>query len=105
MKIIMNNDIGDLNTKKCYKLFYFTASWCGPCKRIKPLIEKLSIGLDESNIIFYEIDIDSNDELSEKYNIKSVPSFLLLNDKNELLDSCSGSDIKNIHQLLKNNMK
>tara|TARA_B110001450_G_C17345227_1_gene369159 strand:+ start:24 stop:338 length:315 start_codon:yes stop_codon:yes gene_type:complete len=104
MKIISNDDLSDLN-ENCYKLFYFTATWCGPCKRIKPLIEKLSEGLDGSTIIFYQVDIDLNDKLSEKYKIKSVPSFLLLNDKNELLDSCSGSDIKNVHQLLKNNMK
>jgi thioredoxin 1 len=101
MKIIENDDISDLNNKDCYKLFYFTASWCGPCKRIKPLIEKLSEGLDESKIIFYQVDIDLNETLSNQYNIRSVPSFLLFDKNNLQVDSCSGSDIRKIHELLK----
>lgn len=104
MKIIENDDISDLNSEKnkdCYKLFYFTASWCGPCKRIKPLIEKLSEGLDESKIIFYQVDIDLNETLSNQYNIRSVPSFLLFDKNNLQVDSCSGSDIRKIHELLK----
>mgnify|MGYP001170914203 CR=1 FL=1 len=105
MKIIENDDISDLKDKNCLKLFYFTASWCGPCKRIKPLIEKLSEGLDESKIIFYQVDIESNETLSNQYNIRSVPTFLLLDANNSLLDSCSGSDIKKIHALLKKHMK
>lgn len=101
---IKNNDISSLKDKECYILFYFTASWCGPCKRIKPLIEKLSEGLDLSKIEFYMIDIDENEELANTYNIKSIPTFLFIH-KNELKDQCSGSDINKVHKLLKDNMK
>ena len=67
------------------------------------MIQKLSEGLDESKIIFYMVDIDQNDELSNKFNIKSVPTFLLFRDiklENEL-DRCSGSDLNKVHQLIK----
>lgn len=101
---IKDNDLSSLKDKECFILFYFTASWCGPCKRIKPLIEKLNEGLDDSAIEFYMIDIDENDELSNQYNIKSVPTFLLIH-KNKEKGRCSGADIKKIHTLLKDNMK
>ena len=50
--------------------FYFTAKWCGPCQKIKPMIIKLMEGLDSNKIKFYMVDIDENDDLCEKCNIK-----------------------------------
>lgn len=105
MEIIENDNISDLNDKNCFKLFYFTATWCGPCQKIKPSILKLSEGLDESKIIFYQIDIDNNDELSSKYEIRSVPSFVLLDTNNNEIDRCSSSNIKILGKLLKKNLK
>ena len=104
MKEIKGNDISFLKDKQCYLFFYFTASWCGPCKRIKPLIEKISDGADETKLEVYMIDIDENEELSEELKIRSVPTFYLFH-KNELKGQCGGADIKKIQQLLKENME
>ena len=51
--------------KKVLSLLYFTASWCGPCQKIKPFLKELSESLKTSgeyNIEFYMIDIDNNEE-------------------------------------------
>ena len=101
---IKDNNLSSLKDKECFLLFYFTASWCGPCKKIKPLIEKLSEGLDKSMIEIYMINIDENEELSNQYNIKSVPTFLLIQNNKEK-GKCSGADITKVHKLLKDNMK
>tara|TARA_B100001094_G_C18159927_1_gene788648 strand:+ start:389 stop:700 length:312 start_codon:yes stop_codon:yes gene_type:complete len=103
MNTIQDNDISFLENEKSLSLFYFTASWCGPCKRIYPLIDKLSQGLDSSKIKIYKVDIDENDEISEKYEIQSVPTFVLIKDS-ENIDSCSGADIEKVRELLKNNL-
>jgi thioredoxin 1 len=100
MREIIDNDISELDND-CYHLLYFTASWCGPCKRIYPLIEQLSDGFDEEIIKIFKVDIDNNDELSEKLNIKSVPTFFLYKRK-EYIDQCGGSDILKVKELLKN---
>lgn len=51
------------------------ATWCGPCKMLSPIIDELSEEVDTCT--FYKIDIDDAEEVSEKYNIVSIPTVLL----------------------------
>ena len=84
--------------KSVLSLLYFTASWCGPCQKIKPFLEELSTTLKEKgeyNIEFYKIDIDKNEEFCDKCEIRSVPTFFIMNGK-DLLSSCNGADIEKI---------
>ena len=95
-------EIIDKNHKeKVLSFFYFTASWCGPCKKIAPTIEKLSQKLKENNknVIIYKIDIDNNEEFAVKCNIRSVPTFLII-DGPKLLSGCSGIDFQTISNML-----
>ena len=103
MKIIEDNDLSLLKDKECYLLFYFTAKWCGPCQKIKPLIEKLSEGADSSKLEIYLIDIDDNDDIASEFKIRSVPTFYLYH-KKELKGQTGGGDIKKVTELLKENM-
>ena len=104
MKIIENNDLSSLKDKECYLLFYFTAKWCGPCQKIKPLIKKLSEVSDSSKLEIYLIDIDENDDITSQFKIRSVPTFYLYH-KNECKGQTGGGDIKKVKELLKENMK
>ena len=55
-----------------YKVYYFTAAWCSPCKTFGPIIE-------ESGIPYQKVDIDNDTELSAKYGVRSVPTLLKVN--------------------------
>jgi thioredoxin 1 len=100
MKSITENDISVCKDKDCYLLFYFTATWCGPCQKIKPLLEKISEGADPAKLEVYMIDIDENDNLASEFKIRSVPSFYLYH-KKELKGQTGGADIKKVQELLK----
>jgi len=100
MKSITENDISVCKDKDCYLLFYFTATWCGPCQKIKPLLEKISEGADPDKLEVYMIDIDENDNLASEFKIRSVPSFYLYH-KKELKGQTGGADIKKVQELLK----
>ena len=98
---IIDNDISICEGEECYLLFYFTAKWCGPCQRIKPLLQKISEGSDPSKLKVYMIDIDENDEIAKEFQIRSVPTFYLYK-KKELIGQTGGGDIKKVQELLKN---
>jgi len=66
-------------------ILYFTASWCGPCKALAPRMEKLS-----NQINYRKIDIDSNQDLSMKYGIRSVPSLVLVDENGTELSRMVG---------------
>lgn len=97
---IIDNDLNCCKDKECYLLFYFTASWCGPCQKIKPLIQKISEGSDSSKLEVYMIDIDENEDLANEFKIRSVPTFYLYH-KKKIKGQTGGSDIKKVQELLK----
>ena len=51
----------------------FFANWCGPCKMIAPLLEKLSEKYSDK-IIFVKIDVDAYPELADAYKIYNIPN-------------------------------
>ncbi len=53
----------------------FSATWCGPCQMMGPVMEKLAKDF-EGKAKVAKIDIDENSDLAMKYNIMSVPSML-----------------------------
>lgn len=54
----------------------FWAPWCGPCKMMGPVIEKLSNKAD-GRFIVGKVNVDDEDELSEKYGIMSIPAIMV----------------------------
>lgn len=85
-----------LNDNKA--IICFSATWCGPCKKIKPLYHELAD--DNKDINFYEVDIDDKEELVIKYNIKSIPTFILLKNGNKISELV-GSNINELSILIK----
>jgi|TARA_Y100000996_G_scaffold414554_1_gene405795 thiol-disulfide isomerase/thioredoxin len=82
-----------------YILYYFTASWCGPCQRIWEDFQKMSG--EYENILFFKIDIsdEENTEICEKCNIDSVPSFLLFKDRN-YIERITGANLQSVGEML-----
>ncbi|HAG17251.1 MAG TPA: thioredoxin [Bacteroidales bacterium] len=55
----------------------FYADWCGPCKRVAPIMEKLAKEY-KGRVVIYKVDTDANQELSSVFGIRSIPSVLFI---------------------------
>jgi len=66
--------VGDM---PCVVDFY--AAWCGPCKQLSPIMEKMAKKY-AGKVKFYKIDIDAEPDLTEAYNIQSIPTLFFCSD-------------------------
>ncbi|MBN1649772.1 MAG: thioredoxin [Bacteroidales bacterium] len=55
----------------------FYADWCGPCKRVAPIMDKLAQDYN-GKVIIYKVDTDANRELSAVFGIRSIPSVMFI---------------------------
>ncbi len=65
----------------------FFATWCGPCRMVSPVLEKLSEEM--KNVKFVKVDVDQSPALANRYGIQSIPTILVLKD-GQLADSQIG---------------
>jgi thioredoxin-like negative regulator of GroEL len=61
-------------------VFYFTADWCQPCKKVKPVVEDMK----KEGFEFQMIDADYEQLLVKRFEIKSIPTFILIEDGKEI---------------------
>ena len=64
-------------------LIDFYAEWCGPCKMMSPILKEVKDSLGEAVSILI-IDVDKNQALAAKYQVKGVPTLLLFKQGKQL---------------------
>lgn len=81
-------------------LIDFHAIWCGPCKSMNPVIKEVAKSLKGKATVI-KIDIDKNEHLANKLNIRGVPTFIIYK-KGEIVwrDSGMQSGTNLINQIL-----
>ena len=55
----------------------FTATWCGPCQRMAPILDELSIEY-KGKVNIYKVDVDKCRDLALSFNISSIPAMLFI---------------------------
>ena len=60
----------------------FYADWCGPCKRLAPIVE--DVAKENPNLKVVKIDVDNNPSLAYKYNATSIPTLVVIKNGEEV---------------------
>ena len=68
----------------------FFATWCGPCKQIAPKFAELSG--QHKKVVFLKVDVDQNRDLSAKYEVSSMPTFIYIKN-GKVLEKQAGANI------------
>ncbi len=68
----------------------FWATWCGPCRAVAPVVEKLAEDY-RGRVKVLKLDTDANQATAMRYNIRSIPSILLFKD-GKPVDGLIGAD-------------
>lgn len=70
---IQNNDFSKVLEEKI-ALVDFSATWCGPCQMLAPVLEELS---EEMDVPFYVVDADENMNLVQQYRVINIPAVMI----------------------------
>ena len=63
-------------------ILYFTADWCNPCKQTRPIVEELN--REQIMAKFFIIDVDAEIEMAQDFEVRSIPTFVLIKDNVEI---------------------
>ena len=84
VKHIQGNEIETASSvKDKLALVDFSATWCGPCKMLDPVLKKISEELGEK-VNFYHVDVDESPQASSQFGIRGVPTMIIFHDGQEI---------------------
>jgi thioredoxin 1 len=79
----MKNSFHDIINSEKPVLIDFFGTWCGPCQTLAPILKEVKDSLGE-RISIIKIDVDKNQELSVKYQVRGVPTMILFQNGKQL---------------------
>ena len=78
----MNNFDTIIQSEKPVLVDFF-ATWCGPCKMLSPILREVKDSLGDT-VSIIKIDVDKNQQISSKYQVRGVPTMILFQNGKQL---------------------
>ena len=77
----------------------FWAPWCGPCRTISPIFERLSDSEGLNSLKYYKVDTDEQEGIAQEVGIRAMPTFAVFHKGNKV-DELVGARPQDLQQLL-----
>lgn len=81
----------------------FSATWCGPCKMLAPVLEEVSQELGEQ-VSFFNVDVDENQDLAIRFGVQSIPMIAVLKDGKLVAQQVGFQPKENISRFIQSHM-
>ncbi|ABW30399.1 thioredoxin [Acaryochloris marina] len=85
---IQDNEFEQLLKDESILVIDFTATWCGPCKQVSPMMDKLATDYDGRAKVT-KVDVDKNKGIAKQFGIRSIPAVLVFK-SGELVETLVG---------------
>lgn len=77
----------------------FYAEWCGPCKRLSPIVEE--VAKEEEEVKFVKMNIDNCEDIAIEYQVMSIPTLIVMKNGKEVNRSVGLIDKEQVKELIK----
>ena len=77
------------------EVLFFNASWCGPCRQMKPVVSQLR----RQGYHLRDVDVDKNRKLASQFGIRAVPTFVFVENGQEVKRFSGGTSPEKLKQL------
>ncbi len=85
-------------------LIDFSATWCGPCRMLEPVLEEVSEEL-KGQVDFFNCDVDQNPDLAQKFGIMNIPALIILKDGKPVANTVGFQPKENLLEFIKSSMQ
>ncbi|KAK7368138.1 hypothetical protein VNO80_10160 [Phaseolus coccineus] len=75
----------------------FTATWCGPCKNMEPIIKEFAAKY--TDVEFIKIDVDELMEVAQAFQVQTMPTFILIK-KGKVVEKVVGAKKEELQKLI-----
>ena len=89
MKKVSYSEFKELQSGNNRIFVDFYADWCGPCKMMLPVLEKVADEMSETGVIFVKVNADEERELSAELGVRGIPTFVMI-DEGDVKNRFSG---------------
>ncbi|KAI8461999.1 thioredoxin-like protein [Phakopsora pachyrhizi] len=99
-----NKAVGDCTVKDAgsgdiVAIIDFSATWCGPCRVISPIYEKIASEDNSGKLKYYKVDVDESPDIASKCGISAMPTFIVFKNGSPV-DTMKGADQKGLMQMI-----
>ena len=94
-----SSNFDDALLKNKLVLVDFWAEWCGPCKSMHPIFSRMA--KKYSHVRFARVNIDDSQNIATKFNVQSIPTFIMFNDGKVVQQMVGAIGEPGIHMICK----